>query len=231
MKTQKQWSQLKGENSWMMFKVMAELVDGFETLNRIGPCVAIFGSARVQPGNPHYELARAIAARLTEEGFGVITGGGPGIMEAANKGAFENQGVSVGLNIQLPFEQSTNRFIDYDKNLRYRYFFVRKVMFVKYSQAFIAMPGGLGTLDELFEVLTLIQTGKIHRVPIILVGTTFWEPLKQWIRQTMIEQYQYVSPEDLDLMPVVDTPDEIVGRILHFYADESTTGLRPTFDL
>ncbi|HEX5624558.1 MAG TPA: TIGR00730 family Rossman fold protein, partial [Saprospiraceae bacterium] len=184
MKTQKQWSQLKGENSWMMFKVMAELVDGFETLNRIGPCVAIFGSARVKPGNPHYELARAVAARLTEEGFGVITGGGPGIMEAANKGAFENQGVSVGLNIQLPFEQSTNRFIDYDKNLRYRYFFVRKVMFVKYSQAFIAMPGGLGTLDELFEVLTLIQTGKIHRVPIILVGTTFWEPLMQWIRQT-----------------------------------------------
>ncbi len=231
MKTQKQWSQLKGENSWTMFKVLAEFVDGFETLNRIGPCVAIFGSARVKPDHPHYQLASKIAARLTEEGFGVITGGGPGVMEAANKGAFESKGVSVGLNIQLPFEQSTNRYIDHDKNMRYHFFFVRKVMFVKYSQAFIAMPGGLGTLDELFEVLTLIQTGKINRVPVILVGTEFWAPLKNWISQTMIQQYQYVSPEDFEMMPVVDTPDQIVKLILDFYEGESSKGLRPTFEL
>jgi uncharacterized protein (TIGR00730 family) len=231
MKTQKQWSQLKGENSWTMFKVLAEFVEGFETLNRIGPCVAIFGSARVRQDNPHYQLAIKIAARLTEEGFGVITGGGPGIMEAANKGAFENKGISVGLNIQLPFEQSTNKYIDADKNLRYHFFFVRKVMFVKYSQAFIAMPGGLGTLDELFEVLTLIQTGKINRVPIILVGSAFWEPMQNWISQTLIQQYAYVSPEDLDLISVVDTPDEVVNVILKFYEGEYSKGLRPTFEL
>jgi uncharacterized protein (TIGR00730 family) len=231
MKTQKQWSQLKGENSWTMFKVLAEFVDGFETLNRIGPCVAIFGSARVKPGHPHYMLSTRIAARLTEEGFGVITGGGPGVMEAANKGAFESKGVSVGLNIQLPFEQTTNKYIDHDKNMRYHFFFVRKVMFVKYSQAFIAMPGGMGTLDELFEVLTLIQTGKIHRVPVILVGTEFWAPLKEWISKTMIEQYKYVSPEDFEMMPVVDTPDQIVKIILDFYEGESSKGLRPTFEL
>jgi uncharacterized protein (TIGR00730 family) len=231
MKTQKQWSQLKGENSWTMFKVLAEFVDGFETLNRIGPCVAIFGSARVKPEHPHYELASQIAARLTEEGFGIITGGGPGVMEAANKGAFENKGVSVGLNINLPFEQSNNKYIDADKNLRHHFFFVRKVMFVKYSQAFIAMPGGLGTLDELFEVLTLIQTKRIHRIPIILVGTTFWTPLKNWILQTMIREHEYVSQEDLELMPVVDTPDEVVEIILNFYEGESSKGLRPTFEL
>ncbi len=231
MKTQKQWSQLKGENSWTMFKVLAEFVDGFETLNRIGPCVAIFGSARVRPDHPHYQLSTRIAARLTEEGFGIITGGGPGVMEAANKGAFESKGVSVGLNIQLPYEQSTNKYIDQDKNMRYHFFFVRKVMFVKYSQAFIAMPGGMGTLDELFEVLTLIQTGKINRVPVILVGTEFWAPLKHWISQTMIQQYQYVSPEDFEMMPVVDTPDQVVKLILDFYEGETSKGLRPTFEL
>lgn len=231
MKTQKQWAQLKGENSWTMFKVLAEFVSGFETLNSIDPCVAIFGSARVKPDHPHYQLATAIAARLTEEGFGVITGGGPGVMEAANKGAFENNGISVGLNIQLPFEQSMNRFIDFDKNLRYRFFFVRKVMFVKYSQAFIAMPGGLGTLDELFEVLTLIQTGKINRVPVILVGTKFWAPLKDWISKTMLEQYAYVSQSDLDFMLVVDTPDEVVQLILNYYEGDSAKDLKPTFEL
>jgi uncharacterized protein (TIGR00730 family) len=231
MKTQKQWSQLKGENSWTMFKVLAEFVDGFETLNRIGPCVAIFGSARVTPEHPHYELASQIANRLTEEGFGVITGGGPGVMEAANKGAFESKGVSVGLNINLPLEQSTNKYIDSDKNLRHHFFFVRKVMFVKYSQAFIAMPGGLGTLDELFEVLTLIQTGRINKVPVILVGRTFWAPLLKWISESVLEEYHYVSPEDLLLMPVVDTPEEIIQLILDFYEGESSNGLRPTFEL
>lgn len=214
-----------------MFKVLAEFVDGFETLNRIGPCVAIFGSARVKEDHPHYQLASRIAKALVEEGFGVITGGGPGIMEAANKGAYENKGVSVGLNIHLPFEQSNNSYIDFDKNLQHRYFFVRKVMFVKYAQAFIAMPGGFGTLDELFEVLTLTQTGRIHKVPIILVGKSFWAPLKDWIRTTMLENYNYVSEDDLTLMPVVDTPEEVVKEVLRFYEEGAGTSLRPTFEL
>ncbi|MBK7466299.1 MAG: TIGR00730 family Rossman fold protein [Saprospiraceae bacterium] len=217
MKSMKQWGQLKGENSWTMFKVISEFVDGFETLNRLGPCVSIFGSARVKPDHPHYQLAEKIAARLTEEGFGVITGGGPGIMEAANKGAKLNNGLSVGLNIDLPFEQSSNPYIDHDKNLNHRFFFVRKVMFVKYSQAFIALPGGLGTMDELFEVLTLTQTGKIHSVPIILVGKEFWTPLKNWIVDTMLEKNAYISPQDLDLMPIVDDAEEIVSIINTFY--------------
>lgn len=170
----RQWSRIKGENAWTMFKVMAEFVDGFETLNRVGPCISIFGSARTKPDNPHYKMAVKIASRLTEEGYGIITGGGPGIMEAGNKGAALNNGVSVGLNIDLPFRANHNPYIDPDKNLNHRYFFIRKVMFVKYAQAFVVMPGGFGTLDELFEVLTLIQTKKVSKVPIILVGTSFW---------------------------------------------------------
>ncbi|MBK7224570.1 MAG: TIGR00730 family Rossman fold protein [Saprospiraceae bacterium] len=231
MKSMKQWGQLKGENSWTMFKVISEFVDGFETLNRLGPCVSIFGSARVKPDHPHYQLAEKIAARLTEEGFGVITGGGPGIMEAANKGAKLNNGLSVGLNIDLPFEQSSNPYIDHDKNLNHRFFFVRKVMFVKYSQAFIALPGGLGTMDELFEVLTLTQTGKIHSVPIILVGKEFWTPLKNWIVDTMLEKNAYISPQDLDLMPIVDDAEEIVSIINTFYEGDKGTSLQPTFEL
>lgn len=227
----KQWGQLKGENSWTMFKVISEFVDGFETLNRLGPCVSIFGSARVKPDHPHYQLAEKIAARLTEEGFGVITGGGPGIMEAANKGAKLNNGLSVGLNIDLPFEQNSNPYIDHDKNLNHRFFFVRKVMFVKYSQAFIALPGGLGTMDELFEVLTLTQTGKIHSVPIILVGKEFWTPLKNWIVDTMLEKNAYISPQDLDLMPIVDDAEEIVSIINTFYEGDKGTSLQPTFEL
>ena len=231
MKSMKQWGQLKGENSWTMFKVISEFVDGFETLNRLGPCVSIFGSARVKPDHPHYQLAEKIATRLTEEGFGVITGGGPGIMEAANKGAKLNNGLSVGLNIDLPFEQSSNPYIDHDKNLNHRFFFVRKVMFVKYSQAFIALPGGLGTMDELFEVLTLTQTGKINHVPIILVGKEFWTPLKDWIRSTMLEKNNYVSPKDMDLMPIVDDPEEIVSIMNEFYEGEKGSSLQPTFEL
>lgn len=227
----KQWGQLKGENSWTMFKVISEFVDGFETLNRLGPCVSIFGSARVKEDHPHYLLAEIIAARLTEEGFGVITGGGPGIMEAANKGAKLNNGLSVGLNITLPFEQSSNPYIDHDKNLSHRFFFVRKVMFVKYSQAFIALPGGFGTMDELFEVLTLVQTGKINRVPIILVGTEFWTPLKQWIQDTMLHKCKYVSANDMDLMPVIDEPEAIINIINDFYEGEKASSLRPTFEL
>jgi len=214
-----------------MFKVLSEFVDGFETMNSLGPCISIFGSARVQEGNSNYELARKIASRLTDEGFGIITGGGPGIMEAANRGAFENNGISVGLNINLPFEQFHNKFIDQDKNLKHRFFFVRKVMFVKYSQAFIAMPGGFGTMDELFEVLTLTQTKKINRIPIILVGLDFWTPLKEWIKKFMCEKYSFVSEIDLDLMPIVDDPEEVVQIINKFYGGDGSTGLRPTFEL
>jgi uncharacterized protein (TIGR00730 family) len=171
---QQVWSELKAENSWTMFKVIAEFVDGFEKLNRMDPCVSIFGSARTKPEDKYYQLATDIARACVDEGFGVITGGGPGIMEAGNKGAYLQGGLSVGLNIDLPFEQFNNPYIDNKNILHHRYFFVRKVMFVKYAQAFIVCPGGFGTLDELFEVLTLIQTNKISRVPVILVSTEFW---------------------------------------------------------
>lgn len=231
MRSMKQWSQLKGENSWTMFKILAELVDGFETMNSLGPCISIFGSARVKEGHPHYELARSISARLTEEGFGIITGGGPGIMEAANRGAQENNGISVGLNINLPFEQFHNRYLDPGKTLNHRFFFVRKVMFVKYSQAFIAMPGGFGTMDELFEVLTLTQTGKIKKTPIILVGSDFWKPLKEWIYSTMGEQFNYITLTDVDMMPIVDDPDEVIRIINQFYGGDGSHGLQPTFEL
>jgi hypothetical protein len=213
----KQWSELKGENSWTMFKVIAEFVDGFEKLNKLPPCVSIFGSARTKPDNKYYQLTLDIAKRITEEGFGVITGGGPGIMEAANKGAYQQGGLSVGLNINLPFEQSHNMYIDADKNLDHRYFFVRKVMFVKYAQAFIVMPGGFGTLDELFEVLTLIQTKKITRVPIVLVGSEFWSGLKDWIKKVMLTQFNNISEKDLDLIPITDNPEEVVNFIIEFY--------------
>lgn len=227
----KQWSQLKGENSWTMFKVIAELVDGFETLNRIGPCISIFGSARTKPGQKYYEKAVEIAERLTEEGYGIITGGGPGIMEAANKGAYLKGGVSVGLNINLPFEQNHNPYIDPDKNLEHRYFFVRKVMFVKYAQAFIVLPGGFGTLDEMFEVLTLIQTNKITKVPLILFGSTFWNGLKEWMKNIMLEVEHNINPHDLDLLPVTDDIEEVVRLINTFYTVERQGKLRPNYEL
>ena len=187
----KKWTELKGENSWTLFKVIAEMVDGFEVLNRVGPCISIFGSARTKPGDLYYEKASEIGKRLTDEGYGVITGGGPGIMEAGNKGAFDAKGVSVGLSIDLPFEQSYNKFIDFDKLLKHRYFFVRKVMFVKYAQGFVVMPGGFGTMDEFFEVLTLVQTKKISRVPIILFGVDYWSGLRDWLIKTMDQEYHY----------------------------------------
>lgn len=225
----KEWSrQIKAENSWTMFKVISEFVDGFETLNQIGPCVSIFGSARVKPDHPFYKLAVDIARTLTEAGYGVITGGGPGIMEAANKGAFLYGGRSVGLNIDLPFEQSSNPYIDYDKNLNFRYFFVRKVMFVKYAQAFVALPGGFGTLDELFEVLTLMQTNKITRFPIILVGSAYWSGLKAWIQTALLEEGHYISAPDLDLLPIVDTPQEVLQIIETHYQNMS---LEPNYKL
>jgi len=226
----KQWTAMKGENAWTMFKVIAEFVDGFEKLNKIGPCISIFGSARTKADNPFYQLAVDMAKRMTEDGFGVITGGGPGIMEAANKGAYENEGMSVGLNIDLPFEQSHNAYIDPDKNLDHRYFFVRKVMFVKYAQAFIVMPGGFGTLDELFEVLTLIQTKKITKVPVVLVGSEFWSGLKDWIKNTMLDQYQNVSAKDMDLIPIMDTPDEVSKYIAEFYSEAQENILTPNYN-
>jgi len=227
----KKWSKIKGENSWTMFKVIAELVEGFERLNKIGPCVSIFGSARTKPDHKYYKLAVECAKQLTEEGFGVISGGGPGIMEAANKGAHDNNGVSVGLNIDLPFEQSHNPFIDPDKNLDFRYFFVRKVMFVKYAQAFVVLPGGYGTMDELFEVLTLMQTKKITEVPVILVGSEFWKGLKDWIKGVMLEQQGNISPKDIDMIPIIDDPKEIVGIIENFYSEKEANILEPNYEL
>lgn len=228
----KQWTRIKGENSWTMFKVMSELVEGFETLNELGPCVSIFGSARTKPDNPYYKMAVDIARRLTEEGYGIITGGGPGIMEAGNKGASLYGGLSVGLNIDIPFEQSNNQYIDNNKNLNFRYFFVRKVMFVKYAQAFVALPGGFGTLDELFEVMTLIQTHKITRVPIILVGSEYWTGLKGWITEVMLGQHSNINPDDLNLMPITDDVEEVVRVINEFYGgDKPLHQLKPNYEL
>jgi uncharacterized protein (TIGR00730 family) len=229
IRAMKRWSQLKGENSWTIFKVMAELVDGFESLNRIGPCVSVFGSARTKPGDHYYELASEISQMLVQEGFGVITGGGPGIMEAANKGASEGGGASVGLNINLPHEQSHNRFIDDDKLLNHRYFFVRKVMFVKYAQGLIALPGGFGTMDELFEVLTLIQTKKITRVPVVLVGSEYWSGLYEWLVKTMQHEHN-INEEDLNLFLVLDDPREVVDYIVDFYSGELHK-LQPNLEL
>lgn len=214
---QKTWNEIKTNDSWAIFKIMSEFVDGYEKLSRIGPCVSIFGSARTKPGDKYYILAEKIAFKLTQHGYGVITGGGPGIMEAGNKGARRGGGVSVGLNIELPFEQNDNPFIDKDKNLEFDYFFVRKVMFVKYAQGFVVMPGGFGTLDELFEAMTLIQTKKIGKFPIILVGREFWSGLIDWIKSVLIEKYQNVSPSDLELFTIADTEDEIVEIIDNFY--------------
>lgn len=224
--SEKDWSEIKGNDSWMIFKVMAEFVDGFEKLARIGPCVSIFGSARTKPENKYYQLAEQIAFKLTQSGFGVITGGGPGIMEAANKGASRGKGKSVGLNIELPFEQKGNPFIDPDKMLMFDYFFVRKVMFMKYSQGFIVLPGGFGTLDELFEAITLIQTTKVGRFPIVLVGKKYWSGLLEWVKTTMLEEENNISAEDLNLFRLVDTPEEAVEHINNFYTKYR---LKPNF--
>lgn len=213
----KDWAEIKGANSWMIFKVMAEFVEGMEKLAKIGPCVSIFGSARVQPGHAYYKIAEEIAYRLVQHGFGVITGGGPGIMEAGNKGANRAGGKSVGLNIFLPFEQQGNAYIDKDKLITFDYFFVRKVMFVKYSQGFIVMPGGFGTMDELTEALTLIQTKKIGRFPIVMVGKKYWRGFVTWMRRVLIEE-KMIHPEDLELFNVVDTAEDAVKVIDDFYS-------------
>jgi uncharacterized protein (TIGR00730 family) len=214
---QKTWNEVRTNDSWAIFKIMSEFVNGYETMARIGPCVSIFGSARTKPDHKYYHLAERIAYKISKAGYGVITGGGPGIMEAGNKGAHHGGGTSVGLNIVLPFEQHFNPYIDKDKNLNFDYFFVRKVMFVKYSQGFVVMPGGFGTLDELFEALTLIQTKKIGKFPIILVGSEFWSGLLDWIKTVIIEKYQNANPEDMKLIQVVDNEDEVVEALDAFY--------------
>ncbi|NBC25187.1 MAG: TIGR00730 family Rossman fold protein, partial [Bacteroidetes bacterium] len=224
-KQPRKWNQFKAENSWTMFKVISEFVDGFDTLNKLGPCISIFGSARTMPNEKYYQQAVKVARILTDEGFGVITGGGPGIMEAGNKGAFQNNGMSVGLNINLPFEQSNNDFIDPDKILNHKYFFVRKVMFVKYAQGFIVLPGGFGTMDELFEVLTLIQTKKITSVPVILMGVSYWSGLIDWIKNQMLETEANINAKDLDLFSLTDDPKEAVAIIKRFYEDDKKHAL------
>ena len=209
--------EIKTTNSWQIFKIMAEFVEGFEKLGKIGPCVSIFGSARSKPEDSYYIMAEDIAFRLTVEGYGIITGGGPGIMEAGNKGAQRGGGKSVGLNIVLPHEQDGNRYIDRDKIINFDYFFVRKVMFMKYAQGFVIMPGGFGTLDEFFEAITLIQTNKIARFPLVLVGKKFWTGIVEWIKEQQINENPFVSVEDLDLFSLVDTPEEAVQAINDFY--------------
>jgi uncharacterized protein (TIGR00730 family) len=222
----KTWQEVKAADSWQIFKIMAEFVDGFEKMSKIGPCVSVFGSARTKPDSPFYKLAEEIAFKLTREGYGVITGGGPGIMEAANRGAKAGGGKSVGLNIVLPFEQSSNPFIDKDKIIDFDYFFVRKTIFLRYSQGFIALPGGFGTLDELFEALTLVQTNKIAHFPIVLAGKKYWTGMLEWIKSTMMDEEHNISPEDLNLFKVVDSADEAVKVIVDFYSQYL---LKPNF--
>ncbi len=215
----KTWNEIKTDDSWRVFKIMAEFVEGFGKMADIGPCVAVFGSARTKPENKYYQIAVEIGKRLVELGYGVITGGGPGIMEAANKGAHDGKGKSVGINIDLPFEQSANQYIDRDKLINFDYFFVRKTMFMKYAQGFIVLPGGFGTMDELFEALTLIQTGKIGHFPIVLVGKEYWAGLIKWLKETMHSEEHNVSIDDFRLFSLVDTAEEAVKIIDKFYGD------------
>ncbi len=225
MGKQRRWSESKAHSSWQIFKIMAEFVDGFEALAKLGPCISVFGSARTMPDNKYYELAVDISRRLSEEGFGIISGGGPGIMEAANKGAQLGGGKSVGLNIELPFEQESNQYIDRDANLNFDYFFVRKTLFTKYSQGFVMMPGGFGTMDEFFEVATLIQTGKMSPVPLILVGKNYWGGLMGWLENIMMQE-KNISMDDLGLLKVADTADEVAEHVLNFYSKHA---LQPNF--
>ncbi len=222
----KDWNNIKTRDSWEIFKIMGEFVEGFETMSRIGPCVSIFGSARTKPENKYYQLAEEVAYLLTQQKFGVITGGGPGIMEAGNKGAKRGGGKSVGLNIVLPFEQEANPYIDSDKIINFDYFFIRKVMFIKYAQGFIVLPGGFGTLDEMFEALTLIQTEKSGKFPVILIGKSFWTGLMDWLKEVLLAEENNISPEDLDLIQIVDTAEEAVKMINDYYKDHH---LKPNF--
>ncbi len=200
--------------SWKIFQIMAEFVEGFEHLARIKPSVSIFGSARTSPDHPYYALTEDIARLLSDSGFSVVSGGGPGIMEAANKGAYAGKSLSIGLNIQLPHEQGGNPYQDI--SLSFRHFFSRKVMFVKYAAAYVVMPGGFGTLDELAEILTLVQTGKSRRIPIILVHSPFWNGLMNWFRETLAHEGT-IDPEDLDLLKILDNPQDVVDAIFSHY--------------
>ena len=213
----KKWNETKTNDSWSIFKIMGEFVEGYEKLSAIGPCISIFGSARTKPDHKYYKLAEDISEAIVERGYGVITGGGPGIMEAANKGANRVMGKSVGLCINLPFEDTNNKYIDKDKQLNFDYFFVRKVMFVKYAQGFVVMPGGFGTLDELFEAITLIQTYKAEKFPIILVGTEFWNGMIDWIKKTLLTNNKNISESDLDLFLTVDTKEEVIEILEKFH--------------
>lgn len=215
---EKTWNEIKSEDSWRIFKIMSEFVEGYEKLSRIGPCVSIFGSARLNSESKYYKLAEEIAFKLTQFGYGIITGGGPGIMEAANLGAKRGKGRSVGINIALPYEQTPNLFVDHDKLITFDYFFVRKTMFMKYAQGFIVLPGGFGTFDELFEALTLIQTEKIGRFPIVLVGKDYWSGLVTWIKESMLEEERCINESDLELFHVVDEPDDAIEIINNFYS-------------
>lgn len=219
------WNEIKTYDSWQIFKIMAEFVQGFERLAKIGPCVSVFGSARTSPSDIHYKYAEEVAYLLTKKGFGIITGGGPGIMEAANKGAHFAGGKSVGLNIKLPFEQDANPFIDPENLIEFDFFFIRKVMFMKYAQGYVVLPGGFGTLDELFEALTLIQTAKLVHFPIVLVDKTYWGGLVDWIKDRLLGE-ENISPKDMDIIQVVDTPEEAAAHIEEFYKKYS---LKPNF--
>ncbi|MCK9256171.1 MAG: TIGR00730 family Rossman fold protein [Bacteroidales bacterium] len=223
---QRTWSETKSNDSWSIFKIMGEFVNGYDHFAQIGPCVSIFGSARTKPENHYYKMATETAYLLTQEGFGVITGGGPGIMEAGNKGASAGHGTSAGCNIKLEFEQDANKYIDEDKLVTFDYFFVRKVMFMKYSQGFIVFPGGFGTFDELFEAITLIQTKKIAKFPIVLLDKAYWSKLFEWIKEVMLEKEHNISEKDLELYHIVDTPEEAVKIIKEFYRDYK---LKPNF--
>ena len=217
----KKWNETKTNDSWSIFKIMGEFVEGYEKLSAIGPSISIFGSARTKPNDKYYKLAQEISASIVEKGYGVITGGGKGIMEAANKGANSKKGNSVGLCINLPFEDTNNKFIDQDKLLNFDYFFVRKVMFVKYAQGFVVMPGGFGTMDEFFEAITLIQTYKAEKFPIILVGTDFWKGMVDWIKKTLLLENENISKEDLDLFHMVDTKKEVIEILEKFHNNYS----------
>ena len=224
----KSWNEIKTNDSWSIFKIMGEFVNGYERMSQIGPSISIFGSARTKNDDKYYLLAKEIASSIVESGYGVITGGGPGIMEAANKGAKEAKGSSVGLCIELPFEkkESDNIYIDDDKKIDFDYFFVRKVMFMKYAQGFVVMPGGFGTLDELFEAITLIQTKKIEKFPIILVGSDFWDGLIDWIKETLLKNSKTVSNEDMLSFHIVDEKEEVIKILETFHNDY---GLSPNF--
>lgn len=222
----KEWFKKRSHDSWSVFKVMGELVEGYERLSEIGPCVSIFGSARTNNDDYYYNETIEISKLIVSKGLGVITGGGPGIMEAANKGSKNANGISVGLNIKLPFEQDPNEYIDKDKSLDFDYFFVRKVMFVKYAQAFIVMPGGFGTFDELFESLTLIQTKKIEKIPVILYGSEFWEGCLNWLHKVVLKQYKNISNEDMSIFKIANKPHEVISIIDDFYSNK---GYSPNF--